>query len=122
MSEDLKQEVYWMIDRELATANRRFPPFSSNHEAFALILEKTEQAREDMASLDVVVSNFWEGVKEQHEPEAIHEELTAVYRMAYDLAVSAIQAAALARKGIMSNVDLRGIDRNMTEEERRGEA
>jgi len=46
--------------------------------------------------------------------------LTAIYRTALDLAVEAIQTAAMARKGILSNIELLSIDQSLTEEERSG--
>ena len=56
------------------------------------------------------MNNFWIGVKENHDPEALHEELTGIYKTALDLAVEAIQTAAMARKGIISSIDLRAVD------------
>jgi len=67
------------------------------------------------------LNNFWIGVKENHDPEALHEELTGIYKTALDLAVEAIQTAAMARKGIISNIDLRAVDQCLSETERRGE-
>ena len=49
------------------------------------------------------------------------EELTGIYKTALDLAVEAIQTAAMARKGIISSIDLRAVDQCLSETERRGE-
>lgn len=120
MGNVVKREVYKLIDEELAAANERFPLFGSNHEAFAVILEEAEETKEEAQNLEILVNNFWIGVRENHEPEAAHEELTAIYRTALDLAVEAIQTAAMARKGILSNIELLSIDQALTEEERGG--
>lgn len=118
MSSVIKREVYKLIDEELAAANKKFPLFRSNHEAFAVILEEAEEAKEETQNLETLVNNFWIGVRENHVAEAAHEELTEIYRTALDLAVEAIQTAAMARKGILSNIELLEIDQCLTEGER----
>ncbi|EDS08254.1 hypothetical protein CLOSCI_00565 [[Clostridium] scindens ATCC 35704] len=118
MGNVVKREVYKLIDKELAAANEKFPLFGSSHEAFAVILEEAEETKEEAQNLEILVNNFWIGVRENHSPEAAHEELTEIYRTALDLAVEAIQTAAMARKGILSNIELLAIDQCLTEEER----
>ena len=46
---------------------------------------------------------------------------SAIYKTALDLAMEAIQTAAMARKGIISSIDLRAVDQCLSETERRGE-
>lgn len=94
MSDVVKRDLYGLIDKELEAANQKFPLFNSTHEAFAVILEEAEEAK---------------------------EELTGIYKTALDLAVEAIQTAAMARKGIISSIDLRAVDQCLSEAERRGE-
>lgn len=118
MSDVVKRDLYGLIDKELEAANQKFPLFNSIHEAFAVILE---EAKEEAGNLDILMNNFWIGVKENHDPEALHEELTGIYKTALDLAVEAIQTAAMARKGIISSIDLRAVDQCLSETERRGE-
>lgn len=121
MSDVVKRDLYGLIDKELEAANQKFPLFNSTHEAFAVILEEAEEAKEEAGNLDILMNNFWIGVKENHDPEVVHEELTAIYKTAVDLATEAVQVAAMARKGIVSDIYLRAIDSGMTEEEKRGE-
>lgn len=118
MSSAIKRDVYGLIDKELEAANKKFPLFAGNHEAFAVILEEAEETREEMGNLEAALGNFWTGVKENHEPEAIHEELTAIYKTSIDLAAEAIQTAAMARKGILSSIELLAIDQCLTDEEK----
>ena len=105
MSDVVKRDLYGLIDKELEAANQKFPLFNSTHEAFVVILEEAEEAKEEAGNLDILMNNFWIGVKENHDPEALHEELTGIYKTALDLAVEAIQTAAMARKGIISSID-----------------
>lgn len=121
MSDVVKRDLYGLIDKELEAANQKFPLFNSTHEAFAVILEEAEEAKEEAGNLDILMNNFWIGVKENHDPEVVHEELTAIYKTAVDLATEAVQVAAMARKGIVSDIYPRAIDSGMTEEEKRGE-
>ena len=108
ISDVVKRDLYGLIDKELEAANQKFPLFNSTHEAFAVILEEAEEAKGEAGNLDILTNNFWIGVKENHDPEALHEELTGIYQTALDLAVEAIQTAAMARKGIISSIDLSG--------------
>ena len=110
MSDVVKRDLYGLIDKELEAANQKFPLFNSTHEA-----------KEEAGNLDILMNNFWIGVKENHDPEALHEELTGIYKTALDLAVEAIQTAAMARKGIISSIDIRDVDQCLSETERRGE-
>lgn len=77
MSDVVKRDLYGLIDKELEAANQKFPLFNSTHEAFAVILEEAEEAKEEAGNLDILMNNFWIGVKENHDPEALHEELQA---------------------------------------------
>ena len=105
MSDVVRHDICGLIDKELEAANRKFPLFNSNHEAFAVILEEAEEARGEAENLIILMNNFWISVKENHDPEALREELTGIYKTALDLAVEAIQTAAMAQKGVISNIN-----------------
>lgn len=47
MSDVVKRDLYGLIDKELEAANQKFPLFNSTHEAFAVILEEAEEAKEE---------------------------------------------------------------------------
>lgn len=109
----IKNDVLSLINKELQAANEKFPLFNGPHETFAVLLEEAEEAKEESGNLEITVNNYWIGVKENHIPEAAHEELTAVYETAVNLAVEAIQTAAMARKGILSNIELLSIEQSL---------
>ena len=52
----VKQDVEKLVQKELKSANQRFPMFRSDHEGAAVILEEIEEAQEDMNN---VQDNFW---------------------------------------------------------------
>lgn len=110
MSDVVKREVYTLIDKELEAANQKFPLFGSKHESFAVFLEEVEEARDESENLQIITNNIWQYTKENQPAEALHEQYTEAYRIAVNLAVEAIQCAAMARKGIMSNSEMRKID------------
>lgn len=112
----IKSDVFKLVDKELAAANEKFPLFNSPHEATAVLLEEVEEAQEEATNLEILTNNYWIGVKENHTPEAMHEQITAAYETAVNLAVEAIQAAAMARKAILSNIELLAVDEIMNEE------
>lgn len=111
MADVVKREIFNLIEKELAAANEKFPLFASNHEAFAVLLEEVEEAKEEALNLEIITNNIWIGTKEGHSAEALHEQYTEAYRTAVNLAVEAVQCAAMARKGIISNIEMRQIDR-----------
>lgn len=111
MADVVKREIFNLIEKELAAANEKFPLFASNHEAFAVLLEEVEEAKEEALNLEIITNNIWIGTKEGHSAEALHEQYTEAYRTALNLAVEAVQCAAMARKGIISNIEMRQIDR-----------
>lgn len=99
MSDVVKRDLYGLIDKELEAANQKFPLFNSTHEAFAVILEEAEEAKEEAGNLDILMNNFWIGVKENHDPEALHEELTGIYKKVYVDGLAGSIASILAFAG-----------------------
>ena len=110
MADVVKREVYKLIDKELDAANQKFPLFASNHEEYAVLLEEAEEAAERVAEIEGLMNVIWEYTRANEAPEFLHEQYTEVFRQAADLAAEAIQCAAMARKAIISNTDMRHID------------
>lgn len=112
----IKNDVLRLTEKELAAANEKFPLFNGKHEAYAVILEESEEAQEEMQNLECLVSDYWKGTKENHAQEDTRKELEAIYNTAVNLAVEAIQTAAMARKAIVSEESLFRTDRSQTQE------
>lgn len=99
----IKQKIYELTETELKAANEKFPLFASSHEAYAVIFEEFDEAREELEMIEYSLDKFWTEVKENESPEVKNKRLTRIYENAVKLAVEAIQTAAMARKGILSS-------------------
>lgn len=112
----IKNDVFILVEKELAAANEKFPLFNGKHEAYAVILEESEEAQEEMRDLEYLISEYWKGTKENHLQEETRKELEAIYNTAVNLAVEAIQTAAMARKAVVSEESLFCTDRSQIQE------
>lgn len=99
----IKQKIYELTETELKAANEKFPLFASSHEAYAVIFEEFDEAREELEMVEYSLDKFWTEVKENESLEVKNKRLTRIYENAVKLAVEAIQTAAMARKGILSS-------------------
>lgn len=99
----IKQKIYELTETELKAANEKFPLFASSHEAYAVIFEEFDEAREELEMVEYSLDKFWTEVKENESPEVKNKRLTRIYENAVKLAVEAIQTAAMARNGILSS-------------------
>lgn len=99
----IKQKIYELTETELKAANEKFPLFASSHEAFGVIFEEFDKTRDELESLEYSIDQFWSDVKENSSEDVKNNRLTRIYEKSIDLAVEAIQTAAMARKGILSS-------------------
>lgn len=99
----IKGNIYELVDKELNAANEKFPLFASSHEAYAVIFEKFDEAREELEDLNYLLDRFWLGVKQNTADIVKNNQLEGIHERAVRLAVEVIQVAAMARKAIMSS-------------------
>lgn len=53
-----------LINEELQNANKKFPLFSSWHEAYAVILEEVEEAEEEVAVMsEIELESLWNNIR-----------------------------------------------------------
>lgn len=114
MADVVLKEVTELIDKELAAANDKFGLNHSNHESFAVLREEIDEAIERATEIEERAAELWQGIKENDPHRETRKRFSGVYASAAQLAIEAIQVAAMARKGILSNL-------NFTEEDERGE-
>lgn len=88
-------DVVKLVDKELESANKKFPMFRSAHEGYAVILEEVDEAQDEMNNLNGLTNLLWKAVKVDSEVENF---LVGIQIKAEALACEAIQVAAMAKK------------------------
>ena len=96
----VKQEVEKLVQKELESANQRFPMFRSDHEGAAVIVEEIEEAKEEIEELEDNFRNLWSLVKDNDIRSSTYAGW--VFTSSIRLACEAIQIAAMAQKFIDS--------------------
>lgn len=91
------KDVRLLVKKELAEANKHFPPFNSPHEGWAVIREELQEVEAEHYVLNQWVENrLWNQVKaNRHIPK---ENLKEMQYHAVRVAVEAIQLAAMICK------------------------
>lgn len=97
----VKEDVELLVQKELESANKKFPMFHSDHEGYAVLKEEMEEAETDLMNMKDVLSVLWRYIKRNVEvPKKRQAELVKICAM--ELAIEAIQVAAMAQKFIDS--------------------
>jgi len=95
----LINSVKLLVDGELIDANKKFPMFSSNHEAYAVLVEEIEEAEYETERIKYYLNNLWMSVKNNSKE---YELLKTLKLTAMKAAAENIQIAAMAQKFIDS--------------------
>lgn len=101
MSTKIRPAIEKLAEMEKQDANRKFPLFHSMHEGYAVLLEEVEEAREALTRTEISLSALWAHVRDNNAGRAL-EFAGRVREHALDLAVEAVQVAAMAQKLIDS--------------------
>lgn len=101
MSTKIRPAIEKLAEMEKQDANRKFPLFHSMHEGYAVLLEEVEEAREALNLAEGSLSMLWAHVRDNNAGRAL-EFAGRVREHALDLAVEAVQVAAMAQKFIDS--------------------
>ena len=95
----VKSDVEKLVQKELESANQRFPMFRSDHEGAAVIFEEIEEAEHELNEVRFEFKEMWRSVKLNIGGIPFCE---AVLKRSLNLACEAIQVAAMAQKFIDS--------------------
>lgn len=92
-------KVLELVEMELAAANEKHPPFASQHEGYAMILEEIEEEIEEArAQINALEQHFgyaWDTIK--HDSNA-KERIEVCKHFAVWAACELIQVAAMCQK------------------------
>lgn len=93
-----------LINDELQSANKKFPPFSSWHEAYAVILEEVEEAQEETNVMcNLYLDRLWLDIRAKASSEADRfADIGIVRGHAVRAIEELIQVAAMCDKAVMS--------------------
>ena len=106
MADVIRNEVIRLADVELESALEKFGLNNSNHESFAVLREEIDEAHAELETMEYLSERIWDLTKQNAQPETLREVYTNNYNTAINLAVEAAQCAAMARKGILSNIEI----------------
>ena len=93
----VKQDVEKLVQKELESANQRFPMFRSDHEGAAVILEEIEEAESEMRGVNRHFAGVWHSVKSDERIKS-YQYMNKIKNRAVNLSCEAIQVAAMAQK------------------------
>lgn len=93
-----------LINDELQNANKKFPLFSSWHEAYAVILEEVEEADEQTSVMcTLYLDRLWQDIRAKASTEADRfVDIGIVRGHAVRAIEELIQVAAMCDKAVMS--------------------
>lgn len=93
----VRKDVRRLVNKELEAANKRFRQFASPHEGQSVVREELEEAELALAPLKLYIeTRMWNMVKaNQTVPK---DDFKAIREAAVNLAVEAIQVAAMTKK------------------------
>lgn len=92
-------KIQELVDEELKEANKKYPLFSSDHEAYAVIMEELEETEENVNSMGYCATAMWAGVKRN---KSVKNNIEGLKDLALKTAAEAIQVAAMCDKFMMN--------------------
>lgn len=96
----VKNDIKKLIDKELDAANEVNRPFASMHEAYAVIKNEFEEAGDEYAKAGRFLNMTWSNIKHDDIIGITNAKtyLADMYKAAMNLAVEAVQVAAMCEK------------------------
>ena len=95
----VKSDVEKLVQKELESANQKFPVFHSDYEGAAVIFEEMQETENELKNAQEYFKALWESVKQNVDAEWCAESIKIA---SVNLACKAIQVAAMAQKFIDS--------------------
>jgi hypothetical protein len=100
----VEKDIELLVEKELKSANEKFPMFASAHEGYAVLLEEVEEAELELVSCKNCLDALWYEVKSNNK-DLKKSATLRLKQLAQNLSCEAIQVAAMAQKFIDSSED-----------------
>lgn len=98
----ISNDIKALVSKELTAASEKHPLFASLHEAYAVICEEVDEAREECNEVEKFMALAWKQVRKDN-PKLTLEHISRVKDAAIRLAAEAVQVAAMCEKAAMSD-------------------
>lgn len=95
--QNLKEIIEFLISKQLSSANEKFPPFNSRHEAWAVIHEEVEELDNELADTKRGLTHYWTSIKK----DADTDILVYVYNSLICALNELSQVAAMVKKAMV---------------------
>ena len=92
-----KDMIETMIISELHKAEKKFKPFNSGHEGWAIIKEEIEEMQEILYGIDYYMDAIWNYVRENSTTQQLFHA-QKMYDVTLDIIKEAIQVAAMCKR------------------------
>jgi hypothetical protein len=97
----VEKDVELLVEKELKSANEKFPMFASAHEGYAVIKEEIEETEQELHEIKNSLDMLWHNIK-LNDNKTQKEFIIQIKSQAKNLSCEAIQVAAMAQKFIDS--------------------
>lgn len=99
----VKDDIPALIEKELAAANKVYPLFHSNHEAYGVILEEYKEAKAATKSMKAGIKLLFVQIMNDRPQDEIDQTLAMIRKASTRTAEESIQVAAMCEKAIDSD-------------------
>lgn len=104
--EELKAEITRIADMELETAIDKWGLNHSDHESAGVLREEIDEAKDELSMIEYHFTQLWKEVKRDGEVDDKRNLYNGIFTAAINMACEAVQVAAMARKGIVSSIEI----------------
>jgi len=104
IDEGLRKAVETLAWEELQRASKIHPPFVDMHQGYAVIKEEIEECEEALTTIKTHLDYLWSNVRNDN-LGVFKIEAKTIKRYAIELALEAIQVAAMAQKFMNINME-----------------
>lgn len=99
----VRNDVEKLVEKELESANKKFPMFRSEHEGAAVLFEEIQESEADLDLIKADFTSLWNSVKRNWKNNEI---LKSIKQYSISLACEAIQVAVMAQKFVDSQKEM----------------